>query len=347
MRRLRRLREQRGATAVVVAIMLTVLVGFLGLVMNVGHSRMVRGQLQNACDAAALAGSQSLDGTAAGVAAARAMAADYAARHVTDANVVVGIDPNADVEVGNWDFTLPRETAFTPLAGGTTAELMIMNAVRVKAGRETSRGNALSVWLGAALNGSTMNVEAEAVAVGGGPRNNKCPVPIVLPSCALLGNDGKYMCGQTVNFTTDGKFSNANVDTIGFTNLASNNSVSNSGVRDILNNGTCLPVTEGQSIGVGNGNAYNKQVYDALAHFLQVNGNTVAVPVVDIGGCPNPQFVQMHPIAGFATVTLTMLPYDNQNKVILIQGALDCTDDADALAGGGFFGMSPKTGLVR
>ena len=41
-----------------------------------------------------------------------------------------------------------------------------------------------------------------------------------------------------------------------------------------------------------------------------------------------------------------MLPYDNQNKVILIQGTLDCTD-ADALAGGGFFGMSPKTGLVR
>ncbi len=346
MRRLPPLHQQRGATAVVVAIMLTVLVGFLGLAMNVGHSRMVRGQLQNACDAAALAGAQALDGSAAGVAAARAAAADYAARHVTDASVTVNIDPSADVEVGHWDFTQPRDSAFTLLAGSSIAELRQMNAVRVKAGRDSSRGNALSVWLGAALNASTMDVTAEAVAVGGGPRTDKCPVPIVLPSCALLGNNGQYECGTTVTFTTDGRFSNANIDTIGFTNLANNSSVSNSGVRNILNSGTCLPVVEGESIGVQNGNGYNKLVYDALANFLQVNGNTVSVPVVDIGGCPNPTFNQMHAIAGFATVTLTMLPYDNQNKVIMIQGTLDCPD-ADALAGGGFFGMSPRTGLVR
>lgn len=346
MRRLRRLRSQHGAAAVVVALLLTVLVGFLGMVMNVGHSRMVRGQLQNACDAAALAAARSLDGSAAGVAAARAMAADYAGRHVTDASAAVEIDPNADVQVGNWDFTQPRETAFTPLAGGTLAQLQIMNAVRVTAGRESARGNALPVWLGAALNGSTMNVRAEAVAVGGGPRDDKCPVPIVLPSCALLGNNGQYVCGQSVTFTTDGRFSNANIDTIGFTNLSDSPNVSNSGVRDILNNGTCLPVTMGQSIGVQNGNGFNKQVYDALAGFLQKNGNTVSVPVADIGGCPNPQFNQMHPINGFATVTLTLMPYDNQNKVIYMQGTLDCPD-ADALAGGGFFGMSPKPGLVR
>lgn len=346
MRRLCRLRSQRGAAAVVVALLLTVLVGFLGLVMNVGHSRMVRGQLQNACDAAALAAAKSLDGTAAGVAAARAMAADYAARHVTDASAAVAIDPNADVQVGSWDFTQPRDSAFTPLAGGTLAQLRIMNAVRVLAGRESARGNALPVWLGAALNGSTMNVRAEAVAVGGGPRDDTCPVPIVLPSCALLGNNGQYECGQGVTFTTDGRFSNANIDTIGFTNLSGSANVSNSGVRDILNNGTCLPVTVGQPIGVQNGNGFNKQVYDALAGFLQKNGNTVSVPVVDMDGCPNPQLNQVHSVTGFATVTLTLMPYDNQNKVIYMHGTLDCPD-ADAPAGGGFFGMSPKPGLVR
>ena len=346
MRSPRSLRRQRGVTAVLVAIVLTVILGFLALAMNIGHSRMVRGQLQNACDAAALAGARALDGTAAGVAAARAAAADYAGRHVTDAAVTVGVDPAADVEVGNWNFSLPRETAFTPLAGATVAQLQQMNAVLVRAGRDSSRGNSLPVWMGGIVGLGTMNVTSQAVAVGGGPRNNNCPVPIVLPSCAILKN-GQYTCGQTMNFTTDGTFSNDNVDTIGFTSLDPNSSsVSNSDVRNILNAGKCLPVQEGDNIAIQNGADFNSHVYDALVSFLNTNGNTVAVPIVQKDDCPNPKFNQTDPIVGFATVTITLAPWSNQNKVISISGTLGCPD-ANALAGGGFFGMSPKPGLVQ
>ena len=339
-------RRQRGVTSVLVAIVLTVILGFLGLAMNIGHSRMVRGQLQNASDSAALAGARELDGTAAGVAKARTVAADYAGRHVTDADVTVGVDPAADVEVGHWNFTLPRETAFTPLAGSTVAQLQQMNAVLVRAGRDSSRGNPLTVWMSGPLGLATMNVTSQAVAVGGGPRNNDCPVPIVLPSCAIQKN-GQYTCGQDMHFTTDGTFSNDTVDTIGFTSLdPTSSSVSNNDVRTILNNGECLPVQEGDNIAIQNGADFNKHVYDALASFLQKNGNTVAVPIVQKDDCPNPKFNQTDPIVGFATVTLTLAPWSNQNKVILIEGTLGCPD-TNAHAGGGFFGMSPKPGLVQ
>ena len=346
MRRPRNLRRQRGVTAVLVAIMLTLLLGSLAFGMNVGHSRMVRGQLQNACDSAALAGARELDGTAAGVLKARTMAADYAARHVTDAAATVNINPASDVEVGHWDFKLPRATAFTPLAGSTVAQLQQMNAVLVRAGRDSSRGNSLNTWMGGIVGLETMNVTSQAVGVGGGPRNNDCPVPIVLPSCAILKN-GQSTCGETMNFTTDGTFSNDTVDTIGFTSLdPTSSSVSNNDVRTILNNGECLPVQEGDNIAIQNGADFNKHVYDALASFLQKNGNTVAVPIVQKDDCPNPKFNRTDPIVGFATVTITLAPWSNQNKVIMISGTLGCPD-TDALAGGGFFGMSPKPGLVQ
>ena len=49
-------KDQLGVTAVLVGLMLPVLVGFLGLALDLGHVVLVRTQMQNAVDAAACGG---------------------------------------------------------------------------------------------------------------------------------------------------------------------------------------------------------------------------------------------------------------------------------------------------
>lgn len=59
--------RQGGAVAIVVGISIVVLVGFLALVLDLGHLYIAKTELQNASDAAALAGAKELNGSAAGV----------------------------------------------------------------------------------------------------------------------------------------------------------------------------------------------------------------------------------------------------------------------------------------
>jgi Flp pilus assembly protein TadG len=56
--------RQQGAVAIIVAICLVVLVGMLGLVLDLGRLYVAKTDLQNAADAAALSGAKQLDGTA-------------------------------------------------------------------------------------------------------------------------------------------------------------------------------------------------------------------------------------------------------------------------------------------
>jgi hypothetical protein len=55
--------ERTRATAIIVAIVLAVLCGFVAMSLDVGHLFSVRGELQNGADAAAMAGAKRLNGT--------------------------------------------------------------------------------------------------------------------------------------------------------------------------------------------------------------------------------------------------------------------------------------------
>jgi Flp pilus assembly protein TadG len=96
--------KQNGAIAIMVGVSLVVLIGMLALVIDLGHTYLVKAGLQNAADAAALAGAKELNGTAAGVAAARNKAIEMA-RHNTSAFAIpVGSgdsDGGLDIYVGN------------------------------------------------------------------------------------------------------------------------------------------------------------------------------------------------------------------------------------------------------
>lgn len=77
-------REQRGAVAVMVALMMCLLIGFLGIVIDLAHLGIRQTELQNAVDAAALAGVRQLDGKASGIDAAVLAAQAMAAANASD-----------------------------------------------------------------------------------------------------------------------------------------------------------------------------------------------------------------------------------------------------------------------
>ena len=52
--------NQQGAVAVMVALVVTVMLAMTALALDVGHALVARNQLQNASDAAALAGARAL-----------------------------------------------------------------------------------------------------------------------------------------------------------------------------------------------------------------------------------------------------------------------------------------------
>lgn len=99
---------QRGAIALMTALLLIfVLLPFTGLVLDLGHLYIAKSELQNAADAAALAGAKELNHTSGGVTAAVNKAIETAAAHnydfrrpivITIDNIRLGSCPNANDE---------------------------------------------------------------------------------------------------------------------------------------------------------------------------------------------------------------------------------------------------------
>jgi hypothetical protein len=329
---------ERGATALTVAIVLGMIGAFVALVINVGHLMAVRSQLQNAVDAAALAGAEELDGTPEGIERARAWAVDFAARHGTDRDMPVTIDPWTDVVFGDWDL---RDRVFTPIPASDPGAAGRINAVQVLAGRAEARGNPLEVFFSGFLGGSrTASVGAEAIAVSGAPCEEGCSVPLVFAECIVKQED-VLQCDQELVFSNDTE------DNVGFTNLL--DGVRSVNTADIIKTlgGECRSVRVGDRIGVSNGNNLNKNVIKAFEDFIARNGAKVTVPIVATpDGCPA-KFNQMHEVVGFATFTIKQL-VGPPNQSIHIE--LDCgeTVPEPVPVGCGYFGTtSPRPGLVR
>ena len=74
-------RRQRGVVMIVFGLSIAILIGFLALVVDLGRTYVVRTELQNAADAAALAGARELNQTFAGVTSAVNFAIAMAAQN--------------------------------------------------------------------------------------------------------------------------------------------------------------------------------------------------------------------------------------------------------------------------
>jgi Flp pilus assembly protein TadG len=95
--------RQEGAVVIVMSLFLVVVVGVLALVVDLGHLYSTKTGLQNAADAAALAGARELNGSAAGVQAAVTKAIDIARQNRYDFYQPVGTaaaDGGLQIQVG-------------------------------------------------------------------------------------------------------------------------------------------------------------------------------------------------------------------------------------------------------
>jgi hypothetical protein len=210
---------------------------------------------------------------------------------------------------GHWD---PVARQFTTPA----ASLFDTNAVQVNVGREASRGNPLPVWLARAFLGSQpgnpaapavtqMDVQASAIAVGGGPCGDDCSLPIVLPACQLM-NGGELQCNQLLRFANDHE------DTTGFTSLDLGHvgtATVRAILRDLYQNGTCRAA--GPQMRLENGNNINPVAEDFLCAMnrAEASGLDLTMPVVAENGvvdpfatCENPTFNQTWQCVGYARV---------------------------------------------
>src|SRR3954471_5495148 len=83
-------RAREGNVAIVTTLMLTVMMGFVALSFDIGNVYRVRTESQSAVDSAALAGASALDGTGAGIDAAKKRAIDFGnLHHSYDGNVAL------------------------------------------------------------------------------------------------------------------------------------------------------------------------------------------------------------------------------------------------------------------
>jgi Flp pilus assembly protein TadG len=164
---IRILKDRKGIAAVYIALILFVLVAFVGFAIDIGYMYVAKGQLQNAADASALAGVSLLDGTALTAQAnARQEAQKYAALHKAATEPVqidlnTSNDANGDIVIGWWNGSdvVPPPTNKP------------CNAVKVTCRRNTETGigisttnKAVDLFFSKVIGWSQMGTKAQAVA---------------------------------------------------------------------------------------------------------------------------------------------------------------------------------------
>jgi Flp pilus assembly protein TadG len=195
-----RRRAEQGSMAVVIAITLPLLIGFAGLVITVGSWYLTQAQLQNAADAAALAGAHYLPGSPSSAdAAAQTLAADnVSGATVTPVTPYDGSSSQIQVTVSK-----PGSTWFVSIFGITAPTI---TATAVAEPTEGTGGfvyaastacNAISIATSGNISTTTLWSNGGLTAIGQGVTvtgavdvgNSSCPFPSQLtpPGATSVG----------------------------------------------------------------------------------------------------------------------------------------------------------------
>ncbi|WKZ15900.1 MAG: TadG family pilus assembly protein [Candidatus Jettenia caeni] len=222
-----RLKNERGATIVIVALLMVTFIGFAAFAVDIGHLCVVQNELQNAADAGALAGARFLyneNGTAINE-DANQIAYNTATTNMSEGKAVEvnWSGGNAgDVQRGHWSFAT---STFTPNASLDPVGLInrsdedldvdpdFINAVRVITRRKSSPA---SSFFARVFGYQSFALQKEAVAYIGfagtlPPGAVNQPIAICMDS--ILQND-RYQC-------TVGRMSKS--ETAGWTNFNQEN----------------------------------------------------------------------------------------------------------------------------
>ncbi len=286
-------RNDSGSVAAMTALGLFALLGVVGLALDIGHIIGVKGELQRAADASALAGARGLYpdilnnityGSPPNCAQAEARAGAAAAN-----NPIEGTAPareDTTVETGTWDYSTRQ---FIQQCNSFT------NTVRV-----TIRKNGVPMAFARIFGINAVDESASATAVMDWVRGvGAGTVPIAInEDYAKSGNPEKI----TFNPSTS--------DVGGWFSVPPD-SASASTLSDYINNGSCPPIKVGDIISLNNG--VITSVLQLLAQKLAGHGGSwdVTLPVVD-----STQFNENKPVKGFLVFRVTQVDATGGDKFV-------------------------------
>lgn len=272
-----------GAIAVITAIMLTMLLSFVALSIDVGHLAVTKNELQNAADAGALAGANALFNssgtkieTGCNQIAYDTTLENYSAKSAVEVNWKTGDNTGSDVERGHWSFTTRTFTpndihdseAMTNLWGASAAALDIdtdyINAVRVKARRESTP---IPSFFARIFGHDSFKQTAEAIAyrgLAGTFAPGEIDFPMVLCEEEIYPNDPDHsetpVCTSAVLYEKAETAMWTNLIQVDLTDDVTENDTCGTNadqmkklMETVLSTGNKYPITVGEGIGVQNG----------------------------------------------------------------------------------------------
>ena len=175
--------RQRGASLVFVTIALVSLLGFMGLAIDVGYELVVRNELQNAADSAALAGAKYLypsnnsmhpNWSEAGMNAASAVGLNK----VNSADLSLG-----DITTGYWSIVgSPAGLQSSSISPKNTDLPAVQVTINKSSGQN---GGGVNTFFASILGINTLNMSATGVAINGGSAGftNSNLFPFVVTQC--------------------------------------------------------------------------------------------------------------------------------------------------------------------
>lgn len=311
---------QQGSSIVAAMLFLPVMLAFFALAIDIGYYYVVRNELQNAADAAALAGAENLvrkisDLTTPDFNTARIKALSIIPLNHADNNALI----NGEIINGYWDVTGKYSGLMSVIGSDTSITYYPAIEVTIKKDNSNNNGPFKSFFGATMLGINTINMKAKAVAVTGGPGAiNKDLMPIALGGCIFTNP-------PTGTFSTGTLFSKGGSNCYtGQWTTYSVNSNSNAFLKKLVNyatgveiNSSPTPLTIGQKVWIQTGvKATDFKLIDACS---AMNGNSscayMVVPVVSGSVSTNSQ----QQIMGFACVKVLNVTGSGSNTAINLQ----------------------------
>jgi len=176
-------RRQRGAVAIIVGLSLAVLIGFVGLALDLGKLFIAKTELQNSADACALAASRELTGTnATQLAIAEAAGITTGTRN----RVLFQGEPVVVATDSSVTFSPALDGSYQAKSSLTGSELLMKYARCTvnRAGIVNWFVQVLNVIPGVAIGNQTVGATAVATLA---PAQTNCAIPVSVCQAALIG----------------------------------------------------------------------------------------------------------------------------------------------------------------
>jgi hypothetical protein len=359
-----KMKDQRGVVFILVAMALVILMAFAALALDVGNVMVVRNELQNISDGAALAATRRLGSIYEGMSYTNQQTYDCStdattiisvAQEVATLNKAAGVNITvnpSDVEIGQWN---GETRVFTPT-------LSRPDAVRVKARRDSSANGPVATHFARILGINTISISTQATAALTGESTagpGGLPVPLGISRAWFEGGAAFHFCNQPIRFYPTNDPSSCAGWHVYDRYSTMNDRRLRDTISDIENGGYESPETNAYvtryEFGGGTMStqtfAAMKSLFDSrkvlndgiIDNDTDSNTWTTGVPVFDSSDCSNPHGSTL--IVGFATIVITNV---QDAPVHQIDGYVICNNVEPGRGSGGNYGTKGSIpGLVQ